>query len=398
MKDFQVFTQPDIGDLSQFHIRLDDDSVIRSGRQGRPYLIKHMGCIRSDLPVFLEDKFRLHIGEGQFYHRGAWDWAQYGNKYAMLKENCHLTGEGRWTELILQHPVLMTGGKKRPDAHMLSVGSDYVNADGASVSDLSLITSNAIQDDVLITSGIRGYGSDIRIRNVHISGLRGSAKPVGDQNIAYEAFGISFGHAGGHIVSDCRVSGENYFSAFSAGDIGTKFVDCKAVSDAGYAGFTVYNFTKVIDCSAGEFAYGVYNDTNDAEDVQIERSMLRVSRVGVGIVSVAPHCYKRNIRVRDCDFFHNGKEPWVGLELIDKTPDKSAEFQNFEFVGCGFTSTAPLTLFSTDAKAGSVRGIRFIDCMFQDNVKLRPNGNEIEIIRPRRLNGMIREEQIPQVL
>lgn len=398
MRSIQNIEQCDIGDEHEYHIRQQTvDQPIWPGRNGYPYLFRPSEYMDPALPLFHDEAFRLKLGAGKFMHRGAWAWTEYNNRYAMIRSNCSLIGEGRWTDLVLSDPVTSTGGKQRPDVHMIGVGSDYVNADGAVVEGINLSVASSVPKDVLVTSGIRGWGDDIRIRNVRVSGLRGSVDPVGPLSIPYEAFGISFDLMGGHIVEDCYAEGRNYFSAFSASFLGTTFRDCRSESDSGYAGFTVYNNTKVIDCEAKWFAYGVYNDTEDMSDVYVDRSTFIVRRVGVGIVSVDSNHYKCFLHVRDSHFVSSvaSRDPWVGLEIIDKAGN--TKFENMEFVGCTFEGDQ-LTIFSTNAKPGNVQGVRFIDCQFPKNCKLRANGNEIEIIRPRNLNGSLRQEQIPQVV
>lgn len=397
MKSVQLISQPDICDEQEYHIRQTvGQETVWHGRNGYPYQFSPQEYIDPALPVFNQAAFTLKIGAGKFLHRGAWDWVNYNNKYAMVKLDCHLSGAGRWTELCLSNPVQSTGGVIRPDVHMLGIGSDYMDGSRALVENLSLTANDNIPKNVLITSGIRAWGRDIRIRNVRITGIRGSFTPAGSLMIPYEAFGISFGGSSqGNIVEDCYAEGGNYFSAFSSAVSGAKFVDCHAYSQDGYAGFTVYDNTKAIDCSAHGFAYGIYNDTMDLSNVHVARSEFAVSRVCIGIVAVTPNDDKQSIKVVDCDFGISDVGEFVGLELIDKSPNKTASFDDIEIVGCRFQCD-PLTIVSTDSKR--VTGVRLVDCMFPKDCKMRANGNEIEIIRPRNLNGSLRTEQIPQAV
>lgn len=343
------------------------------------------------------------LGCGKFLTRGVW----VMKYFATISDQSALRGRGPdWTSLNLDKPVMAADGEDRPDVAIINIGSDYANGSGCVVEDLSIYAYYHRTGSALVTSGVRGCGHDIRVSRVRISGIRGSVKPYGPLAIPYEAFGISFGKgSGGHVVSCCRVEGEvgSYFSAYSANSDGiypTVFERCDAKCADGYAALTVYDNAVFRDCMADTFAYGVYNDTEDIRlGARVEGCRLDVSRVGVGIVAVeGAGKIKRGLRVRDTVFTCLSEDKWVGLELIDKTKDKIAEFCDIEFVGCKFRGAERLTLLSTDASRNNVRGVRFIDCQFRGDTVIRASGNEVEIIRPRNLDGMLIEKQIPSVL
>lgn len=395
MRTIQI---PSIEDIHE-----PEDVVIRNERDPAEYPRPTGRNADSDIDSDLDRGVACYsLGCGVFFTRGVWMMSDY----ATIQYGSTLRGRGiGWTEIRLRNPLMASNGHPRPDVAMLNIGSDYVGGSNASVSDLSLIASNSLIGDALVTSGVRGWGEGIRIERVKAGGIRGSVKPVGQLAIPYEAFGISFGiGVGGHRVADCEVYGEPgaYFSAYSSnadGQYKTIFERCVAFCQDGYAALTVYDHAVFRDCHAERFGYGVYNDTGDVNGgVLVDSCDLIVSRVGVGLVVTENRGFKSGIKIRDTSFKCLTKNPWVGLELIDRSSDKSGQFTDIEFVGCRFEGRERLTLLSTDAGRNNVRGVRFIDCQFRDDAVIRTGLNDIEIIRPRNLDGMLIEKQIPSVL
>lgn len=302
-----------------------------------------------------EPGVRFRLTAGRFMTRGTWAYEE--EDYAMLRGADELMGDGsNRTELALVNPVLETGGRRRPDANILWVGSPYrADTQGNRVQGIKLSSAH-----VLTTNGLRVHGAGALVEDVLVTGADGSYIPVAGPSgeIPYEAFGISFGPGGTGDVVRCRVVQRrpgSYLSAFSANVGRSRFADCSAEGmweGPAHAAFTIYRTTTVEGCRAYGFAYGVYNDTDNVLGCRVGRCDMQVSYAAVSLVATGGEV-KRGVRVSECNFAFlptaaNSTTPFVGLQLRGV----GGAFKNIAVVDCTFETPSKGRKFyaaSTDA-------------------------------------------------
>lgn len=304
--------------------------------------------------------------------------------------------------LKLADPVTETNGTERHDVHVLGAGSPFESGNFCHVEGIQIFGGGSELRDrrVFTTSGLRFYGSGCRAIRVDVGGLSGSIDPVPTASgvIPLEAFGISFASGERGRVRDCQVAGGpggvSYLSAFSSAPAsidGVVFEDCAAHGTFEHAAFTVYRNTTLRNCRGTGFGYGIYNDTGDVENVNVDGGLFFCDRVGLGLVATVTGGAKRSVIVDKARFrFPRRISKPVGIELILRSDSPNPDFWNIHATRCEFSSDDRFTLVSTDAPARLLRLVRVSDSIIPLDTRLNvPDGHTM------RFTGLISPEGTP---
>lgn len=295
--------------------------------------------------------FRLH--PGTYFTRGPW--AFPGQNYVHFGGGSSLLGSGSAvTRLVLTDPVLETNGTPRPDTSVMWIGKPYGTDCNLRVEGITLHANAGTLGSLVYPDGIRIFGSEVVLRDVVVTGLRGRyPDPANPNDPGFEAFGFLLNNVpvagssdGGALIEDCAVRDcvpGTYVNAFSVGYVGSPpdlrrslVQRCHAqLGRDNHAAFTVCRSTTVRDCTASGVRNGIYNDTGEVEGLLVDGCDIQTHYAAVYFVGMQAIAPKRNARIINSAFNYQPitNLPGIGVALIDQA---GAAFENVVVEGCTF--------------------------------------------------------------
>lgn len=371
-----LFDPPDIGTC--YVLPADDVSQNQgTGTASNPFRLPD-GCLDGAFRMMNEKPnfHRLHLYPGEYFTGGRWALGQAKGQFA---RPFALTGEGPGQtiiSLISGDRQLKFAGQNRFTG-VLWAGTKEATVDGVTIADLAVHGNGLFAPDGLfVTGGIVIYGANARIRNVRVSGLKGSEKE------GMEAFGILTNSAalsmenGGTRIEDCDVRNgtSDYFTGIYCGHVMGPGINASSivrgcrVASLGQASNIAFSFnsrTTFRDCSASNVRYGFYNDTDAVNDVLIDGCTCDEVEYAALALTATNATQKVGVSLLNSRFrYAQNPKDAIGLVLWDKSG--SGSFANILVENCSFESEN--LRFTVVSIFGSrIKNVRLVKNIIPDN-------------------------------